>query len=161
MLTFQPGEEKKSLAPLLAKLHVSPASTHSLLKEVYNEVSIAVEDKLVSDATGRNALFKIHVSLGKIANTLKDEEAGNDTLRASTTSRGSRKSSSAPSVEIEREESVIEEEEKTVLGEVKERIEKAEEDEEDEGTVVGNKTEVERDSLVEALLDDDIEMSGM
>lgn len=62
------------MAPLLAKLHVSPASTEEKLKDLYTEISTAVDDKLVVDATGRNALYKIHVSLGKIVNALAEKE---------------------------------------------------------------------------------------
>jgi len=149
------GEEKKSFAPLLAKLHISPASTPSLIKEVYAEVTIAIEDKLIADATGRNALYKIHVSLGKIANSLKDDGNELEVLRASTRSR---KSSVAASVVDEREA----EEEKTELVKVEEEGEG-----ESEGTVVGDgdvtSTErARRDSLVEELLSDgDVEMSGI
>jgi condensin complex subunit 3 len=148
------GEEKKSLTPLLAKLHISPASTPSLLKEIYTEVTIAIEDKLIADATGRNALYKIHVSLGKIANSLKDDGDELEVLRASTRSR---KSSVAPSVVDEREA----DEEKTELVKVEEG------EEESEGTMVGDGdvtvTETaRRDSLVEELLSDgDVEMSGI
>ncbi|PQE28512.1 condensin subunit Cnd3 protein [Rutstroemia sp. NJR-2017a WRK4] len=67
-------EEKKTLTPLLAKLHISPASSEDKLRAVYEEVSEAVENKKLGlDATGRNALFKIHVSLGKIVNALEKE----------------------------------------------------------------------------------------
>lgn len=134
-----------------------------MLKDVYSEASIAIEDKIISDATGRNALFKIHVSLGKIANTLKDKEvadAGEMTLAFGGSTRGttSRKSSVAPSVAVE--ESVLDEEEKTELGGVKE-----EEAEESEGTVVGDdtvKVAGNGDELLEELLSDgDVEMSGL
>ena len=37
---------------------------------MYNEVCLAVEGQLLSDATGRNALYKLHVGLGKIVNAL-------------------------------------------------------------------------------------------
>ena len=40
-------------------------------------MSTAVEDGLVSDATGKNALYKIHVSLGKIVNQLNEQEKPN------------------------------------------------------------------------------------
>lgn len=63
-------EEKKILAPLLGKVYVSPASSEQKLRELYEEVQMAVDEKLVSDATGRNALLKIHVALGKIVNVL-------------------------------------------------------------------------------------------
>ncbi|KAE9364488.1 ARM repeat-containing protein [Stipitochalara longipes BDJ] len=149
-------EEKKLLAPLLQKLHISPASTPSLLREIYAEVSDAIDAKLIADATGRNALFKIHVSLGKIVNSLKekdDESPGlRESLRSSVNSRKSRESV-APSVVGEEEESG----EKTELqvGKVKEEVE---EEEEDEGTVIGAR----RDSLVSELLSDgDVEMSGL
>jgi condensin complex subunit 3 len=132
---------------------VSPASTPSLLREIYAEVSDAIESKLIADATGRNALFKIHVSLGKIVNSLKekdDESAGlRESMRSSVNSRKSRESA-APSVAGDEDESG----EKTELGKVKE----GEEEEEDEGTVIGGG----RDSLVSELLSDgDVEMSGL
>lgn len=149
------GEEKKLLAPMLAKLHISPASTPSLLKEVYNEVSIAIDDKLIADATGRNALFKIHVSLGKIANSLKDNADGTVSLKSSVNSR---KESIAPSV-VDEEKTVLSADgtevdvgDKTELVKVEEEVQ-----EEDEGTIIGR-----RDSLMSELLSDaDVEMSGM
>lgn len=66
-------EEKKLLAPLLGKLYISPASTEEKIREVYAEVSAAVDDKIIAEATGRNALYKIHVSLGKIVNALTEK----------------------------------------------------------------------------------------
>ncbi|KAG4428203.1 hypothetical protein IFR05_016317 [Cadophora sp. M221] len=155
-------EEKKTLAPLLAKLHISPSSTPSLLRELYAEVSLAIDEKLIADATGRNALFKIHVSLGKIVNTLKekDEEQASLTLnlRGSVNSMTSRKSSVAPSV-ADDEKSVL----STVEGE--EELEKVEEEDDDEGTIIGNPTPRRsgtRDSLVDELLSDgDVDMSGV
>ncbi|KAL1838852.1 hypothetical protein VTJ49DRAFT_2175 [Mycothermus thermophilus] len=65
-----PKEEKKILASLLAKLHVSPASSEPLTRDVYAAVCHAVETNLLNDAAGRNALYKIHISLGKIVNAL-------------------------------------------------------------------------------------------
>ncbi|KAF4487895.1 condensin complex subunit 3 [Fusarium agapanthi] len=53
-------EEKKLIGTLLGKLHVSPGSSEEKLREAYNEVSIAVEEGLLSDATSRSALFKLH-----------------------------------------------------------------------------------------------------
>jgi condensin complex subunit 3 len=136
-------EEKKHLAPLLAKLHISPASTESLIREIYQEVSVAIEDKLISDATGRNALYKIHVSLGKIVNSLTEKEA-----------KG--RKSSVPLVE-----------DKPVLGDEEESEEKTEivkVEDDDEGTVLGNgdvdESRLTRDSLVEDLLsDEDVTMT--
>jgi condensin complex subunit 3 len=149
------GEEKKLLAPLLQKLHVSPASTHSLLREIYAEVSDAIDSKLVADATGRNALFKIHVSLGKIVNSLKEKEDDSnglrESMRSSVNSRKSRESV-APSVTGEEEDNA----DKTELGKVKEG--EVEEEDDDERTVIGGR----RDSLVSELLSDgDVEMSGL
>jgi condensin complex subunit 3 len=63
-------EEKKVVALLLGKLHVSPASSEDKIRALYEDVSLAVEDNILSDATSRNALYKIHVSLGKIVNQL-------------------------------------------------------------------------------------------
>lgn len=44
---------------------------------MYSDVSEAVEDGLLSDATSRNALYKIHVSLGKIVNSLDEQQLAN------------------------------------------------------------------------------------
>ncbi|KAI1419964.1 nuclear condensing complex subunit [Xylaria sp. FL1777] len=63
-------EEKKVIAPLLGKLYVSPASTEEKIRTLYQDVSAAVDEGLLTDATSRNALYKIHVSLGKIVNSL-------------------------------------------------------------------------------------------
>jgi condensin complex subunit 3 len=149
----QTGEEKKSIAPLLAKLHISPASTESLIRELYDEVSTAIEEKLIADATGRNALFKIHVSLGKIVNSLTEKEKAS----------GGRKSSVTPSVMGEEDKTVI-----TIEGDAEEEAEgeKTElvkvDEEEDEGTVIAEvDAKATRDSLVESLLEDsDVEMTG-
>lgn len=145
-------QEKKMLAPLLAKLQISPASTETILREVYNDVSEAVDDKkLALDATGRNSLYKIHVSLGKIVNGLNDKEKEKEKEMG----RGTRKSSVTPSVLAAEEE----EEDVTVLAKTPEAVE---EEEEDTVVAVGGKSS--RDSLVEELLSDDdggdVDMSG-
>jgi len=158
-------QEKKLLAPLLAKLFISPASTPSLLRELYAEISEAAEDKkLTLDATGRNSLYKIHVSLGKIVNAL-DKEAENTPPPA----KAGRKSSASPSLADE-EESVIEadEDDKTIVERtVKKGKGDDQEDAEDEDTILALQMQVkrevqsqERDELVEELLSD-VEMSGM
>lgn len=79
-------EEKKLLATLLGKLHVSPGSSEDRLREAYTEVSEAVEDGLLTDATSRNALYKLHVSLGKIVNTLDEQKPAIRANRSSVVS---------------------------------------------------------------------------
>ncbi len=120
---------------------------------------------MISEATGRNALFKIHVSLGKIVNTLKekDEEVAGLTLnlKGSVGSVISRKSSVAPSAAGE-DKSVVDED-KSVLT----TVEGEEDGEEDERTVIADPTpktrrSQTRDSLVSELLsDEDVDMSGV
>lgn len=61
---------------------MSPGSTEEKLREMYDEVSAAVEDGLVNDTTSKNSLYKIHVSLGKIVNAL-DESANRGHGRSS------------------------------------------------------------------------------
>lgn len=68
-------EEKKILAPMLGKLHISPAASADKLRELCNEVNIAVDGKLVSDATGRNAMVKLHGGLTKIVNAMGEPAA--------------------------------------------------------------------------------------
>lgn len=156
MLTYQTEEEKKILAPLLGKIYVSPTSTEEKIRDLYNEVSIAIDDKLIPDATGRNALFKIHVSLGKIVNSLGDKQGRKSMAEARLTS---------PSEETLRpdEDALDEQAEVSAQLQVEEHVERGEEEEEgeenDDLTVVGeNKTTLTfrtRDSLVEELLSDD------
>ncbi|RDL40937.1 ARM repeat-containing protein [Venustampulla echinocandica] len=153
-------DEKKSLAPLLAKLYISPTSTETLIREVYEEISVAVDEKLIADATGRNALYKIHVSLGKIVNSLSEKERSENK---------SRKSSVAPSVADEdrsilpREADEVDEAERDMTGLVKvEEGEEGEEEDDDTATVIAEQEpKSRRDSLVESLLsDDDVEMTS-
>ncbi|KAB8292263.1 hypothetical protein EYC80_008005 [Monilinia laxa] len=91
-------EEKKTLTPLLAKLHISPASSEDKLRATYEEISEAVENKKLGlDATGRNALFKIHVTLGKIVNALAEKGVREESvLRGGSVMRESVRSESVP-----------------------------------------------------------------
>lgn len=63
-------EEKKILAPLLGKVYISPSASEDKLRELSNEMNIAVDSKLVSDATGRNAITKLATTLTKIVSAL-------------------------------------------------------------------------------------------
>ncbi|KAH9883887.1 condensin subunit Cnd3 [Xylariomycetidae sp. FL2044] len=135
-------EEKRVIAPLLGKLHVSPASSEEKIRKLYEEVCEAVEDNLLSEATGRNALYKIHVSLGKIVNQLGEQD------KASRRS-GSRSVSMAP------DDKTMTTEDVTIVPE--RPIE--EEAQEDATEVDGDRTSLtkreEGESLVEDLLTDD------
>lgn len=69
------------LAPLLGKLYVSPASSEDKIRDLYEDCTEAIEAKLVADTTGKNALFKIQTSLGKIVNALNESaNAANATI---------------------------------------------------------------------------------
>ncbi|EWZ82959.1 chromosome condensation complex Condensin, subunit G [Fusarium oxysporum] len=137
-------EEKKLIGTLLGKLHISPGSSEEKLREAYNEVSIAVEEGLLSDATSRSALFKLHVSLGKIVNALDEQQPAH------------RRTSRSTSVITDHQSP---EEEKTVMEEPSIK----EEDEESDGTVVPKEEKDERESLVDDLLSDgeDVEMTDV
>ncbi|KAI1773694.1 condensin subunit Cnd3 [Hypoxylon cercidicola] len=133
-------EEKKVIAPLLGKLYISPASTEDKIRDLYEDVSTAVEENLLSDATGRNALYKIHVSLGKIVNQLGEQD------KMSRRS-GSRSVSLAPS------------DDKTITEDVTVIREPAIEEEQEDGAQGEGDTSTtirrsEGDSLVEDLLTD-------
>lgn len=126
-------DEKKLVAGLLGKLYVSAGSSEDKIRQVYAQVSEAVDDGLLSDATSRNALYKVHVSLGKIVNSL-DEQLQPLNRRASRSA----------SAIVERQSA----EEKTVVEEP--RI-KEEDAESNEGTFVPKE---DKDSLVNDLLSD-------
>lgn len=127
------------IAPLLGKLYISPASTEDNIRDLYETVSLAVEENFLSDATSRNALYKIHVSLGKIVNQLGEQD------KMSRRS-GSRGASLAPSDDKTITEDV------TVIHEP--AIEEEQEDAQGEGDTSTTIRRSEGDSLVEDLLTD-------
>lgn len=160
-LTLHPTteEEKKIIAPLLGKLYVSPISSEDKVRGLYGEVSDAVEGQLLSDATGRNALYKIHVSLGKIVNGL-DAATGDATIVGigrRSTSRSVSASTAADKTIVE-DRTVVEDrtimEDRTALFDatIKEEDEEEGDGDSNEGTVVHHE---EGDSLVDDLLTDD------
>ncbi|KAF7948084.1 uncharacterized protein EAE97_003495 [Botrytis byssoidea] len=178
-------EEKKTLTPLLAKLHISPASSEDKLRATYEEVTEAVENKKLGlDATGRNALFKIHVTLGKIVNSLAEKDTREESvLRGGSVMRDSVRGESVPIGDSNRSRAGSVESKKSrgpeVIMDSQIKMESVEEDEEEnaeeedvdesEGTIIAEqeKTIVPpeeeeslleqqlQDSLVESLLDDD------
>lgn len=113
------------MAGLLGKLHVSSGSSEAMIRDLYADVSEAVDEGLLSDATSRNALYKIHVSLGKIVNTLDEQQPSN------------RQTSRSVSVALDRQPT----EDRTIMDEAK--IKEEELDDSDEGTVVLKKREQE------------------
>lgn len=145
---------------------------------MYDEVSAAVDDKSLSDATGRNALYKIHVSLGKIVNGFTEKASKGrkssvpveDTTSMISTGRPEEKVEGAETDDDEGtvlhhppprsrksgrhstvESSIVEDEE--------EGSDQVKVEEEEDLTIVPKsepvETDHERDSLVESLLSDD------
>ncbi|KAK1598760.1 nuclear condensing complex subunit [Colletotrichum navitas] len=137
-------DEKKVVASLLGKLYISPTSTEEKIREVYDEVTIAVNDRLISDTTGRNALNKVHVSLGKIVATLGEQQDGE--LR-----RTSRSVSVAASVAGSAAGSVA----GSVAPSEKNEPDIKEEDEDSDGTVIQTTLKEDDNSLVSELLSDE------
>ncbi|OAA55580.1 nuclear condensin complex subunit [Niveomyces insectorum RCEF 264] len=135
-------DEKKAVAPLLGKLYVSPASDEDKIRSMYEEISEAVDSQLLSDATGRNALYKIHVSLGKIVNNL-DQAA---TTVGAGGGGGSRRSTSrAPSLSAEDRTLLASvSEDRTTVPQIKE-----EEEEDDEEAQIEKQLEREETALLE------------
>lgn len=153
-------DEKKILAPLLGKIHVSPASTEAKIREVYSEVTTAIDDKLIADATGRNALYKIHVSLGKIVNSLGEKQG-----RKSIMPEGRQIITPEGKAVLDVEEDDDEKTEnltarKKKQGTIEEEEEEGELEEDDgDGTIIGEGETItsprKRDSLMEELLSDE------
>lgn len=142
------------VAPLLGKLYISPTSTEEKIREVYDEITIAVNDKLVTDTTGRNALNKIHVSLGKIVANLGEQQDGEPRRMSRSVSVAmSRADSVAPSVAGSVASSRLHDadEDKTVTMEPDIK----EEDENSDDTVIQNTRQGDGDSIVSELLSDE------
>jgi condensin complex subunit 3 len=156
-LPTSPEEEKKIIAALLGKLYVSPASSEDLVRDVYTVICDAVETQLLSDTASRNALYKIHVSLGKIVNALDTAaaaSAGPGSAAASVAGDKYRRSMSrASSVGFDAASHAPSEERTVVQHEV--RIKEEDEDDDDAGTVVHRTPE---ESLVDELLSEEEEL---
>lgn len=163
-LTPRAEEERKILSSLLPKLYISPTSSDHKIRDVYADVCEAVDAQLLSDAASRNALYKIHVALGKIVNAL-DAAAPATTAGAG----GFRRSvSRAKSLGVE-DKTVLSARstgERTVVmggGDgIKEEEEEEEEDSKDGTTIMrtvveGTVMEGVEDSLVDELLTDEEE----
>lgn len=147
MLTYanyQTGEEKRVIAPLLGKLYVSASSSEEKIREAYEEVTVAVNDKLVTDTAGRNALNKLHLSLGKAVASLG--RTGGESRRTSRSVSVITEDRSEATDKTSLTETTIKEEEESVNGTV------VPEEDSDEGTVVQDR---DRDTLVDDLLTDE------
>jgi len=155
-------EEKKALAPLLGKLHISAASTESNIRALYSEVSAAIDDKLIADATGRNALFKIHVSLGKIVNSLVEKPKSTSGRKSSPIVDGAEEDKTM--ISTTEDDDAASNRTAVQSREATEEVE--EEEAEDEATVIIERQN-KRDSVLDELLTDDddddgdVEMSGI
>ncbi|RPB03620.1 hypothetical protein L873DRAFT_1731528 [Choiromyces venosus 120613-1] len=78
-------EEKKVLCTMLGKLYIPAEAAPEKLRELYELVAQAIEDKVATDAPSRNALNKLELSLGKIVSELERDgatEATGDELAA-------------------------------------------------------------------------------
>ncbi|KAL8370467.1 hypothetical protein RB595_000710 [Gaeumannomyces hyphopodioides] len=145
--TSIPKELKKVVAALFSKLFISPTSTEDKVRETYAEVTEAVESNLVSDTTGRNALYKIHVSLGKIVNSL-DQQLQQQQLQQD--GYGRRSASRSTSVSLE--DRTVVPEEKTVVMDSGIKEEEEEEDDGGEGSSEG--TIIQKRQTDESLVDE-------
>lgn len=146
--TNQPTEdEKKAVAPLLGKLYISPTSTEEKTRAVYEEISEAVESQLLSDATSRNALYKIHVSLGKIVNNLDQAAAAQ---MGSGAGHGRRSTSRATSLGVDDRTVLVGGEDRTVLaGEDRTIVEQIKEEDEDETGVLDDPNDTDADEVAD------------
>lgn len=134
----------------MGKLYISPGSSEDKVRELYAEANAAVDDNLLTDATGRNALYKLHVSLGKIVNSYTEQD------RASTAPRrtASRSVSAAPTDSVLDEDRTITRDDPTVVA-VQPRIdEEATEDDGDMSVASSSR----RGSVVDDILTDEGEM---
>ncbi|KAL6695174.1 nuclear condensing complex subunit [Trichoderma pleuroticola] len=156
--------EKKLVAGLLGKLYVSPNSTEEKLRETYETISEAVEEGLVTDTTGRNALYKIHVSLGKIVNSLDEQRPAHSRTSRSVSVAVDRPSPGEKSVASNAEEDNDDDNDNdndndnsngngNGNGNGKIKVEDDSDGNSDEGTVVPENPS--RDELVEDLLSDE------
>ena len=65
VLTEGKGEERKTLITMLGKLYITPTSDRQKLQTVLDLSAEAIDMKIASDATSRNALNKLHSALTK------------------------------------------------------------------------------------------------
>jgi condensin complex subunit 3 len=150
MLTTAAEDEKKVVATLLGKLYVSPTSSEDKIRSLYEDVNAAVEGNLLSDATSRNALYKIHVSLGKIVNQLSEQAKGS----------GRRSTSRSVSVSVAGDDKTATEDSVMTQQLIKEEEVSDNDDDDDDDTndrsndTIRPPEEVDESSLVQELLSD-------
>ncbi|KAF8253100.1 hypothetical protein K440DRAFT_577011 [Wilcoxina mikolae CBS 423.85] len=76
-------EERKLLAnAIVAKCYIPKEAGKVLLTEVYDTVTQAIETKVMTtgEASGRNVLAKVEVSVGKLLSQIQEEEGGDATM---------------------------------------------------------------------------------
>lgn len=66
LLTTVIEEEKKPLLSMLGKLYITANSSPEKLSSISELVAEAIDLKVAADAPSRNALIKLHGSLGKV-----------------------------------------------------------------------------------------------
>jgi condensin complex subunit 3 len=75
--SFNTEDERKVLFSMLSKLHLTVASPDAgLLRTVLELVAEAIESKVASDATSRNALTKTQTTLLKVMHDIATAERG-------------------------------------------------------------------------------------
>lgn len=65
LLTLHSEEEKKAITSMLGKLYITSNSSAEKLQTVLDLAAEAMDSKIAGDATGRNALNKLHTALVK------------------------------------------------------------------------------------------------
>lgn len=121
----------------MGKLHISAGSTEEKIRDTYAEVSATVEETMFSDAASRNSLYKIHVSLGKIVNSLDEHQPASTSRKQSSTF-----DHAAMDDKVDEEASKIKEEEDN-------------DDDDSEGTVIAK---YERDATADTIGSDETEI---
>ncbi|KAI9846360.1 MAG: hypothetical protein M1837_004213 [Sclerophora amabilis] len=138
-------DERKVFTSMLGKMHISPNSTADKLRAVHELVTQAIDNHLVSDAPGRNALSKLQIALGKIVED--SEETHKDTTTVLE---------AGPTLFEQGDEREDEDEEEGMTVGVGDGAAGALDGEADpEGHLTTQELEGAKDSLLDDLLDDD------
>jgi condensin complex subunit 3 len=135
-------EERKPLLALLGKLHIAPSSTRSKSEEasvddeslptLHSLVSEAVEGKIGTDATQRNALVKLETILTKRLGEVAQMETERDATPEQTTVVGAAAGTNEATVLDETEITELPVRTKPVMKVEEARVEPEDEEEEEE-----------------------------
>jgi condensin complex subunit 3 len=93
---------------MLGKLHIAPTAPHSTLQSLLDLTTEALESKVATEVSSRNALTKLQISLSKALAAAESGTENNVSKSASATGSGEYEAVSPTEVDVEKTEADVE-----------------------------------------------------